>query len=243
MCGSATSRRRSACCGRSSSHSPARSSSRWSSGRLGRGAEWRRAVPWFAFADLAVWTYFSARVDAHDEQPREQRVAGHQGVLPAPVAAPLSALLPGLIDLAVALASLTVVLVVVGGTTGPSDPDPAVLDGGDDRRRRRAGPAAGHASTSATATSITRSAFVIQLWLFVSPVALPVRPSSHGDWRYVYAPQPDGRAILDGFRWAMLGTPRPPGSLRVRSAAAAARSWAGARLLPSAASRRFADVV
>ena len=89
------------------------------------------------------------------------------------VAAPLSALLPGLIDLAVALASLTVLLVVVGETARPGHPDRAVAG-----RWRSSSWWSGPGLLLATVNVRYRDVhhvfgFITQLWFFASPVAYP----------------------------------------------------------------------
>jgi homopolymeric O-antigen transport system permease protein len=47
----------------------------------------------------------------------------------------------------------------------------------------------------------------IQVWLFATPVVYP-GSLIEGTWRYVYALNPMV-AVIDGVRWALLGTPRP----------------------------------
>jgi homopolymeric O-antigen transport system permease protein len=50
-------------------------------------------------------------------------------------------------------------------------------------------------------------AFLLQIWLFVSPVVFP--PSLVGDaWQYVYAINP-AVGLLEGLRWSLLGTAAP----------------------------------
>jgi lipopolysaccharide transport system permease protein len=53
--------------------------------------------------------------------------------------------------------------------------------------------------------------FLIQLWMFISPV---VYPSSllHEPWRTVYGLNPMV-GVLDGFRWALLGSGSAPGAM------------------------------
>jgi lipopolysaccharide transport system permease protein len=48
---------------------------------------------------------------------------------------------------------------------------------------------------------------LLQLWLFASPI---VYPSSlfHGAWRYLYSLNPVV-AVVDGFRWSIVGGPAP----------------------------------
>jgi len=49
-----------------------------------------------------------------------------------------------------------------------------------------------------------------QLWLVATPIAYPSSLMSE-NWRYVYALNPMV-GVVDGFRWALLGTPYNPGS-------------------------------
>jgi len=53
--------------------------------------------------------------------------------------------------------------------------------------------------------------FIIQFWLFASPVAYPssIVP---GKWKLVYGLNPMV-GVIDGFRWALLGKGKPPDSL------------------------------
>jgi len=51
--------------------------------------------------------------------------------------------------------------------------------------------------------------FMTQLWLFVTPIAYPSSLLSE-HWRALYALNPMV-GVVDGFRWALLGTGHPPG--------------------------------
>jgi lipopolysaccharide transport system permease protein len=50
--------------------------------------------------------------------------------------------------------------------------------------------------------------FLLQVWLFVSPVAYSADLIPAGEWRLLFALNPISGAIL-GFRWALLGGPLP----------------------------------
>jgi lipopolysaccharide transport system permease protein len=65
--------------------------------------------------------------------------------------------------------------------------------------------------------------FVIQFWLFVTPVAYPASlvPAR---WRLWYALNPMA-AVVEGFRSAMLGTP-PPGMMAAVAVAVAVTALA-----------------
>jgi lipopolysaccharide transport system permease protein len=49
--------------------------------------------------------------------------------------------------------------------------------------------------------------FLLQLWLFVSPVVFPTSLVSES-WRYVFSLNP-AVGVIDGLRWALLGAPAP----------------------------------
>jgi lipopolysaccharide transport system permease protein len=82
--------------------------------------------------------------------------------------------------------------------------------------------------------------FLVQLWLFASPVVyqsslIPER------WRTLYALNPM-TGVVEGFRWAVLGGPRPDDLILV-SAAASALILIGALLYFRRVERTFADVI
>jgi lipopolysaccharide transport system permease protein len=82
--------------------------------------------------------------------------------------------------------------------------------------------------------------FLSQLWLFATPI---VYPSSlvPMPWRTVYAVNPMV-GVVDGFRWALLGT-APPGVTIVVSAAAAVAIAVGGAFYFRRMERAFADIV
>ena len=83
--------------------------------------------------------------------------------------------------------------------------------------------------------------FLVQIWLFATPIAYP--SSLVPDvWRPLYALNPMV-TVVEGFRWALLGTPAPqPAVVVVSSVSAVAVFFAGIwyfRRLES----RFADII
>jgi lipopolysaccharide transport system permease protein len=193
---------------------------------------------WFAFCGLAVWTYSSSAVSAMTDSLVSNASLGTKVYFPR-VAAPLSAILPGLIDLTVALTSLTVILVVMGQPPGPAIltlplwtiamiivvVGPGLVLATVNVRYRDAHHAFG---------------FITQLWFFASPVAYPSTLVS-GAWRYIYALNPMS-TILDGFRWAMLHTAAPGLPALVSAVVAIVLAWAGFAYFASA-ERRFSDII
>jgi len=82
--------------------------------------------------------------------------------------------------------------------------------------------------------------FLSQLWLFATPI---VYPSSlvPAQWRVLYGLNPMV-GVVDGFRWALLGT-GAPGAPIVVSAIAALALAAGGALYFRRMERTFADIV
>jgi lipopolysaccharide transport system permease protein len=83
--------------------------------------------------------------------------------------------------------------------------------------------------------------FLVQAWMFATPIAYPSSLLSE-PWRTVYGLNPMV-GVVEGFRWALLGTPTTPGPMLAVSA------LAGLALLGSGAyyfrrmERTFADRV
>jgi lipopolysaccharide transport system permease protein len=49
--------------------------------------------------------------------------------------------------------------------------------------------------------------FVLQIWLFATPVAYP-SSLVHGAWRFLLYANPV-TGVVEGFRWSLVGTPAP----------------------------------
>jgi len=83
--------------------------------------------------------------------------------------------------------------------------------------------------------------FLTQIWLFATPIAYP--SSLLGDpWRVVYALNPMV-GVVEGFRWALLGTGAAPGRLIVVSLFVAVLVLAGGVIYFRRMERTFADVI
>lgn len=83
--------------------------------------------------------------------------------------------------------------------------------------------------------------FLVQLWLFATPIAYPssLLPEP---WRTLYGINPMV-GVVEGFRWALLGSGRPPGlPLVISTVAALALTITGAFFFRRV-ERTFADVV
>src|SRR5205814_7074516 len=67
--------------------------------------------------------------------------------------------------------------------------------------------------------------FLVQFWLFITPVAYPssLVPEK---WRVLYALNPMA-GVVEGFRWALLGTAQAPGKMLIVSSAVVVAVLAG----------------
>ncbi len=83
--------------------------------------------------------------------------------------------------------------------------------------------------------------FLTQLWMFATPIAYPssLLPEK---WRVVYALNPMV-GVVEGFRWALLGTATRPGPMVLVSALAAVALLIGGAFFFRRMERTFADVV
>jgi lipopolysaccharide transport system permease protein len=59
--------------------------------------------------------------------------------------------------------------------------------------------------------------FLIQIWMFASPVVYSVKIVPE-KWRLLYSLNPMA-GVIEGFRWALLGTPKPDFSVILMSSA------------------------
>jgi lipopolysaccharide transport system permease protein len=83
--------------------------------------------------------------------------------------------------------------------------------------------------------------FLTQLWMFATPIAYPssLLPEK---WRALYALNPMV-GVVEGFRWALLGTDTRPGPMVAVSALAAVALLVGGAFFFRRMERTFADVV
>jgi lipopolysaccharide transport system permease protein len=83
--------------------------------------------------------------------------------------------------------------------------------------------------------------FVVQLWMFATPIAYP-SSLLHEPWRTIYGLNPMV-GVVEGFRWALLGTKTAPGPLLVVSAVASVAILIGGAYYFRRTERTFADIV
>jgi lipopolysaccharide transport system permease protein len=161
--------------------------------------------PVFNYAAMIVWLYVSASVIATANSLVENRELVQKVYFPRLVA-PVSAVVPGLVDFAIAFVVLVGLIVVYGVS-----PDWAVV---------LVPVWVLGALAVALSIGVPLAALnvkyrdvrqvlplLVQVWLFASPV---VYSSSlvPGAWQYVYALNPMV-TVLDGFRWSVADGPAP----------------------------------
>ncbi|MGE0451329.1 MAG: ABC transporter permease [Vicinamibacterales bacterium] len=83
--------------------------------------------------------------------------------------------------------------------------------------------------------------FVTQFWMFATPIAYPSSLLAKR-WQAVYALNPMV-GVVEGFRWALLGTNTAPGPMVLVSSLAAAAILASGAFYFRRMERQFADVV
>jgi lipopolysaccharide transport system permease protein len=194
--------------------------------------------PVFAFLGLAVWAYVSSGVTKAAQSLVSNSALVTKVYFPR-LLAPLASVLPGLLDLALSLLVLGLLMLVYGiAPTWAILTLPLWL-----------------LALVATTLSVGlwlaalnvqyrdvnhAVTLLVQLWLFVSPVAYPSSLVPEA-WGRLYALNPVV-GLLDGFRWAVLGAPWPDISPFL-SLAVTAALLVGGVLYFQRVERRFADVI
>jgi lipopolysaccharide transport system permease protein len=192
----------------------------------------------FALLGLLVWTYFSSTLNDATTSLVSNASLVTKVYFPR-LAAPLAALLPGLIDLVLGLVLLGVLMAYFGITPGPALVAlPLCL-------LAVMVVALGAGLLLATLNVRYRDVGAIiglltQLWLLASPVAYPSSLVG-SDWRWLYAVNPM-TGVIDLFRWAILGTATPGPEVLVSFAVGLAL-LAGGLVYFLRTERQFADVI
>jgi len=83
--------------------------------------------------------------------------------------------------------------------------------------------------------------FILQFWLFATPIAYSSSLLSE-PWRTVYGLNPMV-GVVEGFRWALLGTNTAPGPIIIVSSLAALIVLVGGAFYFRRMERTFADIV
>ena len=83
--------------------------------------------------------------------------------------------------------------------------------------------------------------FLTQAWLFATPIAYPSSLLSE-PWRTLYGLNPMA-GVVEGFRWALLGTDTAPGPMTIVSAVVAVALFVGGAFYFRRMEQHFADVL
>jgi lipopolysaccharide transport system permease protein len=208
-------------------------------GRLARVPSDGFPYPLFAFAALVPWTFF-----AHGVTLSANSLVGAQNLLKKVyfprLIIPVGAVLTGFVDFILALFVLLALMLAFGVA-----PTPRVI---------WIVPLFGLAFLAALGAGLWLSAlnvryrdvrhtvpFLVQVWLFATPIAYPSSLVPPG-WRTLYALNPMV-GVVEGFRWALLGSAVAPGPLVLVSAAATLIVLVGSALYFRRMEATFADVV
>ena len=207
-------------------------------GRLARMASDGLPYPVFNLAGLVPWTFFAFGLNEAATSVVGSRHLITKVYFPR-LAIPVATVLAGLVDFAIAFVLLLIVMAWYGIVPGPEAlfVIPLVL----------------LVFVTALGVGLWLAAlnvqyrdvryvlpFLTQLWLFATPI---VYPSSlvPAPWRPLYGLNPMV-GVVDGFRWALLGS-APPGPILAVSACAALALAAGGSLYFRRMERAFADIV
>lgn len=208
-------------------------------GRLAKLPSDGLPYPVFYFAALIPWTYFSTSLSSATNVVVENQHLITKVYFPRLIL-PVSSVLSGLVDFAIGFVALSIFCVAYGILpTLAALWLPALLL---------------FALLTALGVGLWMSAlnalyrdvryvipFVIQFWMFASPVAyasslVPAR------WRWLYGLNPMA-GVIDGFRWSITGRGQAPSFLLLASALAIALVFLGGLLFFNRMEAFFADRV
>jgi lipopolysaccharide transport system permease protein len=208
-------------------------------GRLAKVPSEGVPYPLFSFAALVPWTFF-----ANGLMQSANSVVANQNLITKiyfpRVAIPIATVLSGAIDFALAFVLLLGLMLWYGVAITP--------------QALWIIPLALLALVTALGVGLWLSAlnvqyrdvrytapFLAQLWLFATPIAYPSSLISE-PWRTIYGINPMV-GVVEGFRWALLGTRTEPGAMIIVSSAAALIVLIGGALYFRRMEQTFADVV
>lgn len=185
-------------------------------GRLAKMPSQGLPYPLFYYCALLPWMYFATALTNATNTVVEQEKVITKVYFPR-VLLPVSAVISGLVDFAVSLVMLILMMAFYHLTPKPTAfllPVFLLL-----------------AIATALGTGLWLSAlnaiyrdvrytipFLVQVWLFASPVAYPSTLVPER-WRWIYGLNPMA-GVIEGFRWALTGVGQPPSALLLVSSGA-----------------------
>jgi lipopolysaccharide transport system permease protein len=194
--------------------------------------------PVFVVVGLVAFTYVSSGVAEASESLVVHYDLVTKVYFPR-MLAPFAALLPGLVDLLISLGIVAVLMAAYSTAPGPALVLlPAWIAG---LLLVALGPALWLAALHVRYRDVRHaSGFLIQLWLYGSPILFPASLVPHA-WRALFAANPMVGAIEAG-RWILVDGPRPGWEIAVSAASAVAILISGAAYFRRA-EPAFADVI
>lgn len=208
-------------------------------GRLARMPSDGVPYPLFALAALVPWTFFAQALSQASNSVVSSQELIRRIYFPR-LAIPLAAVLPGLVDFVLAFLVLLGAMALYGFIPGLKVLWllPLVL--------LTAATALGVGLWLAAINVRYRDVrhivpFLIQMWLFLTPIAYPSSLLSE-PWRTMYAINPMA-GVVEGFRWALLDANTAPGPMIAVSATAAAILSIGGIAYFRRMERSFADII
>jgi lipopolysaccharide transport system permease protein len=208
-------------------------------GKLGKMASDGVPYPIFSFAALVPWTFFSNGLTQASNSLVGSSNLIKKVYFPR-LTIPIASVVSGIVDFAIAFAVLVVMMLIYGIVPTINTlwlPLFIVL-----------------ALVSSLGVSLWLSAlnveyrdvryvvpFLTQIWLFATPIAYSSRLLSE-PWRTLYGLNPMV-GVVEGFRWALLGTNTAPGPMVVVSSVAALLMLISGALYFRRMEKTFADVV
>ncbi|HXT26675.1 MAG TPA: ABC transporter permease [Candidatus Eisenbacteria bacterium] len=208
-------------------------------GRLAKLPSDGLPYPLFYFAALAPWSYFATALSSATNV-----VVENQGIITRVyfprLILPLSSVLSGLVDFAIAFVVLVVMIAGYGLRPGAQVlwlPYLLLL---------AVGTALGVGLWLSALNALYRDVryvtpFLMQFWLLASPVAYP-SSLVPVQWQWLYGLNPMA-GVIEGFRWALTGHGQPPGALLLASAAAVGILLVGGAMFFQRMEGRIADHV
>ena len=192
----------------------------------------------FALAGLVPWTYFASYLQSASLSLSSNVSLVSKVYFPR-LCLPTAAVLAGLVDVAVSLTVLVVVTLIYGslGVTVLVTPALIVM-----LVVACLGPALWLSAINVRYRDVRQAVpFLLQVWLFVSPVAYS-STLIEGNLRYLYALNPMV-GVIEGFRWAFLGTARDIGTMLLISTCSSLALLVGGAYYFRRVERSFADII
>ena len=194
--------------------------------------------PVFVFAGLVLWVYFAAAVNAATDSLAGYRQLITKVYFPR-LLAPLAAVMPALLDLAVALAAVAVFMGIFG--VAPTAAIVLLPLWVLATVSFAFGVGVLVAALNVKYRDVKNAiAFLLQVWFFATPVAYGTS-LLEGKWSFIVAANPMA-GLVDGFRWSLVGTPAPGGASLIALGVGVVAIVGGIAYF-ARAERFFADVI